>query len=94
MIVNVIDHGMNLAESANAPRMHHQWYPDILSLESGFSPDTIRILKERGHNIQSARGPIGNTQSVGFSDGLFQGASDTRRSGAGSVAPVDPGPLE
>jgi gamma-glutamyltranspeptidase/glutathione hydrolase len=94
MIVNVIDHGMNLAEAANAPRIHHQWYPDILSLESGFSPDTIRILKDRGHNVQSARGTIGNTQSVGFRNELFRGASDTRRPGAGSVAPADSGSRE
>jgi|TARA_B110000495_G_C23037498_1_gene620252 gamma-glutamyltranspeptidase/glutathione hydrolase len=94
MIINVIDHDMNLAEAANAPRMHHQWYPDTLSLESGFSPDTIRILKDRGHNVQSARGTIGNTQSVGFRNGLFRGASDTRRPGAGSVAPADPGSRE
>ena len=88
MIVNVIDHGMNLAEAANAPRMHHQWYPDVLSLEPGFSPDTIRILQQRGHDVQNSRTSSGSTQTVGFSNGLFRGASDTRRPGAGSVAPA------
>ena len=87
IIVNIIDHNMNLAEATIAPRMHHQWFPDIISLESGFSPDSIHILKSRGHNIKSARGSIGNTQSVGFQNSLFLGASDTRRPGAGSVAP-------
>ncbi|MAD91235.1 MAG: gamma-glutamyltransferase [Gammaproteobacteria bacterium] len=89
IIVNIIDHGMNLAEATNAPRMHHQWYPDVISLESGFSPDTIKVLKNRGHKIKEARGTIGNAQSVGFDNGLFHGASDTRRPGAGSVAPLE-----
>ncbi len=87
MIVNVIDHGMNIAEAANAPRMHHQWYPDILMLEPGFSPDTIRILQLRGHDVQNSRTSSGSTQTVAFSNGLFRGASDTRRPGAGSAAP-------
>ena len=87
IIVNIIDHNMNLSEASIAPRMHHQWFPDIISLESGFSPDSIQILKNRGHNVKSARGSIGNAQSVGFQNGLFLGASDTRRPGAGSVAP-------
>jgi gamma-glutamyltranspeptidase/glutathione hydrolase len=87
MIVNVIDHGMNLAEAADAPRMHHQWFPDALFLEPGFSPDTIRLLQQRGHNVQQSQSSSGSTQSVEYRDGVFRGASDTRRPGAGSVAP-------
>ena len=87
MIVNVIDHGMNLAEAASAPRMHHQWFPDVLQLESGFSPDTIRILRERGHVVQDSRFSMGSLQTVGFRDGVFRGASDPRRPNAGSYAP-------
>jgi gamma-glutamyltranspeptidase/glutathione hydrolase len=87
MIINVIDHGMNLAEAANAPRMHHQWFPDKLALEEGISPDTIRLLQQRGHDISDSRRSSGSTQSVGFRNGVFRGASDPRRPGAGSVAP-------
>jgi gamma-glutamyltranspeptidase/glutathione hydrolase len=87
MIVNVLDHGMNLAEAASAPRMHHQWYPDRLQLESGFSPDTIRILEERGHNIAGTSYSMGSLQTVGFKDGVFRGASDPRRPNAGSRGP-------
>jgi len=87
MIVNVIDHGMNIAEAANAPRMHHQWFPDVLTLEPGFSPDTVRILQQRGHDVQNSRNSSGSTLTVGYSNGLFRGASDTRRPGAGSAAP-------
>ena len=42
---------MNIADASNQPRMHHQWYPDELRLESGFSPDTIRLLEARGHVV-------------------------------------------
>ena len=87
MIVNVIDHEMNFAEAAAAPRMHHQWYPDVLQLESGFSPDTIELLEERGHTVQSSRSSMGSIQTVGYSDGIFRGASDPRRPNAGAVAP-------
>jgi gamma-glutamyltranspeptidase/glutathione hydrolase len=87
MIVNVLDHGMNLAEAASAPRMHHQWYPDRLQLEAGFSPDTIRILEERGHNIAGTSYSMGSLQTVGFKDGVFRGASDPRRPNAGSRTP-------
>jgi gamma-glutamyltranspeptidase/glutathione hydrolase len=87
MIVNVIDHQMNFAEAAAAPRMHHQWYPDVLQLESGFSPDTIKLLEERGHTVQSSRSSMGSIQTVGYSDGIFRGASDPRRPNAGAVAP-------
>ena len=86
-IVNIIDHEMNIAEAAAAPRMHHQWYPDRLQLEPGFSPDTIRILKERGHEVLDSTYSMGSTQTVSFQDGLFRGASDTRRPNAGSSAP-------
>ena len=87
LIVNVIDHGMNLAEATIAPRMHHQWLPDRLLLEPGFSPDTVRILEERGHNVVRMGMMMGSLQSVGYRDGAYRGASDTRRPNAGSVAP-------
>jgi gamma-glutamyltranspeptidase/glutathione hydrolase len=86
MIVNVIDHGMNLAEAVAAPRMHHQWYPDVLQLESGFSPDTVRLLQQRGHEVQGSRSSMGSLQVVGIRNGVFRGASDPRRPNAGSAA--------
>ena len=87
LIVNVIDHGMNIAEATLAPRVHHQWYPDTLRVEPGISPDTIRLLEQMGHTISPARSMMGSLQTVGYRDGAFRGASDTRRPNAGSVAP-------
>jgi len=88
MIVNVIDHDMNIAEAEAAPRMHHQWLPDVLQLESGFSPDTIRILEARGHDIAATQWSMGSLQTVAWKDGVFRGSSDPRRPNAASIAPA------
>jgi gamma-glutamyltranspeptidase/glutathione hydrolase len=90
VLVNVIDHGMNLAEAAIAPRMHHQWYPDVLQLERGFSPDTVELLQERGHDVQQSNYSMGSIQSVGIRDGVYRGSSDSRRPNAASSAPEAP----
>jgi gamma-glutamyltranspeptidase/glutathione hydrolase len=88
MIVNVIDHDMNISVASSAPRMHHQWLPNIVQLEFGFSPDTLRELQRRGHTLQGARFTIGSVHSVGWRDGYFLGAADPRRPGGSSVGPM------
>lgn len=84
MIVNVVDHRMNIADAASVPRIHHQWLPDQLQIESGFSIDTVRELQRRGHEISNAQA-MGSLQSVIRRDELFRGHSDPRRPQAGSV---------
>jgi gamma-glutamyltranspeptidase/glutathione hydrolase len=83
----MIDHGMNLAEATMAPRIHHQWFPDVLQLEEGISPDTVKLLRARGHDVRDSRASMGSLQSVARKNGVFRGASDTRRPNAGSSAP-------
>ena len=74
---------MNPAEAAAFPRMHHQWLPDVLQLERGVSPDTVRMLREMGHEVMERRAS-GSVQSIQVTDeGLLAGASDPRRAGAG-----------
>ncbi len=51
VLMGVIDFGMNLQEAVNAPRFHHQWLPDKLLMEPGFSPDTLKLLQKMGHNL-------------------------------------------
>jgi gamma-glutamyltranspeptidase/glutathione hydrolase len=81
LLLNVMEYGMNIADATSAPRIHHQWQPDRLQVESGFSPDAIRILRARGHDVQYSAA-MGSLQTVMFSDGLFYGYSDPRRPGA------------
>ncbi len=77
IIMNVVDHGMNIAAATAAPRFHHQWLPDILRVEQGFSPDTLSLLYARGHRIEPADA-MGSAQSIlRTPEGLF-GASDPR----------------
>jgi len=84
LLVNVLEHGMNIADATAAPRIHHQWYPDRLQVESGFSPDALRILEERGHGLSLSAG-MGSLQTVLFDGDLFYGYSDPRRPGAMSL---------
>lgn len=86
VILNVIDHEMNIAEATAAPRMHHQWFPDVLQLETGFNLDTIKSLEARGHTVAAARSSMGSVQSVGLKNGVFRGASDPRRPNSAAVA--------
>ncbi|WP_186399847.1 gamma-glutamyltransferase [Stappia sp. P2PMeth1] len=81
IVLNVIDHGMNIAEATAAPRMHHQWLPDEIRIEEGFSPDTLAILRGLGHTVEE-RATMGSTQSVMAVENGLAGASDTRVQGA------------
>ncbi|QGY27632.1 gamma-glutamyltransferase [Pantoea cypripedii] len=78
MVVNSIDFGMNVAEATNAPRFHHQWLPDQLRVEKGFSPDTLRLLENKGQHVKVLPA-MGSTQSIMIGpDGMRYGASDPR----------------
>lgn len=81
LILNVIDHQMNLAEATNAVRIHHQWLPDELRVEEGLNGDTINLLRRMGHEVVK-KSAMGSTQSVMIKDEVFYGASDPRRPGA------------
>ncbi len=81
VIMNMIDHGMNVAAATAAPRVHHQWLPDELRIEQGLSPDTLALLKLKGQAIK-LKNAMGNTQSILRTGEGFYGASDPRRPGA------------
>jgi gamma-glutamyltranspeptidase / glutathione hydrolase len=52
VLMGVVDYGMNIQESVNAPRFHHQWLPDEVRIERvGISPDTLNLLEEMGHKF-------------------------------------------
>ncbi|MER9116138.1 gamma-glutamyltransferase [Mesorhizobium sp. M0954] len=54
-IVNVVDHGMNIQEAIDAPRIHHQWLPDTVYIEPfGLSPDTEKLLTGMGYHLDLA----------------------------------------
>ncbi|MDN6318185.1 MAG: gamma-glutamyltransferase [Marinobacter sp.] len=80
VIMNVIDHGMNIQTAVSAPRIHHQWLPDEIRIEQGISPDTVRLLESRGHKVVS-KSAMGAIQSIMIGeDGTLYGGADPRRS--------------
>ena len=86
VILNVIDFGMNVQDAVDAPRVHHQWQPDKLSLERGISPDTVALLKSRGYDVDYAPGVVlAQVAAIVSEGGWLQGGSDGR-SAAGKAA--------
>ncbi|MFL6209151.1 MAG: gamma-glutamyltransferase [Pyrinomonadaceae bacterium] len=92
VITNVIDFDMNIQQAIDAPRIHHQWFPDELAYEPyGLSTDTLRILLERGHKLfvrpnagwTTGGGYMGDAQGIMIEPktGARLGASDSRHEG-------------
>ena len=84
-LINVIDFDMNAADAVSAPRFHHQWFPDKLFHERGFSADTLKILSELGHSLSPTPFSMGSLQTIIWRDGSFYGAADPRRPDAAAV---------
>jgi len=85
IISNVIDHGMNLQEAIDSPRIHHQWLPDkILDEPLGLSADTRRALEARGHQFGSDPDYMSDSQGIMIEEKtkMRLGASDARQDGA------------
>jgi gamma-glutamyltranspeptidase/glutathione hydrolase len=80
VLLNVVDFGMNVQDAVDFPRIHHQWLPDQLVMERGFSPDTIALLKARGHQVKMVGG-MGEVAAIQARDGWLEGAADPRTEG-------------
>jgi gamma-glutamyltranspeptidase/glutathione hydrolase len=83
ILMGVIDYGMNIQEAVNAPRFHHQWMPDEILVEDGFSPDTLRLLGKMGHKIHARDGYWSDGECIAIDPktGERLGASDGRNNG-------------
>lgn len=80
-LLNRLAYDLNIAESTARPRIHHQWFPDLLRLEPHASPDTRRLLEAKGHKVTSGW-VLGATQTIEVRNGVFYGAADIRRPAA------------
>ena len=85
VLVNAIDHGMDLGHAVAAPRFHHQWQPDRVILEPhGISPDTQALLKGMGHveliEMRWGRG-IGDANSAMRTPDGLTAVADPRNAG-------------
>ena len=85
-ILNVVDHGMNAQSAVDAGRIHHQWLPDTLFYERhGFSPDSLRLMKNLGHHLEERRRQGAAQVIVVGEDGMLQGGLDGRVPDGGAV---------
>ena len=83
-VINVIDHDLDIQDALDAPRIHHQWFPDEIMYEPiGFSPDTLSILTGFGHKLGERPGYIASGTAVMVdAKGVRLGAIDSRSDGA------------
>ncbi|QDM30203.1 gamma-glutamyltransferase [Tardiphaga sp. vice352] len=81
VVVNVLDYQMDVASAVAAPRLHHQWLPDEVRIERGFSDATLAALTAMGHRVLE---PMGQTSanSIAVTPGGLLGAPDPRTRGA------------
>lgn len=82
-VINVIDHDMNIQAAIDAPRIHHQWFPDELLYEPfGMSPDTLAILSAYGHKYPARPGYVASATGIMIdAEGVRLGAIDSRSDG-------------
>ncbi|HEV8146003.1 MAG TPA: gamma-glutamyltransferase, partial [Bryobacteraceae bacterium] len=82
VFLNIVDFKMNAQDAVDFPRFHHQWKPDKLSLDHNISPDTIALLKAKGHDVDHAAGTVGaRVEAIVIDGGWLQGGTDGRGSG-------------
>ncbi|PCG08324.1 gamma-glutamyltransferase [Sphingomonas ginsenosidimutans] len=84
LLSNVIDHGLNVAEAAERPRINQGGGDAPLELEGGFSPDIVPLLEAKGHRVRPSN-TMGSIQSIMVEGDAFLGAADTRRPDAAAV---------
>jgi gamma-glutamyltranspeptidase/glutathione hydrolase len=81
-VINVIDHDMNIQQAIDAPRIHHQWFPDeLLSEPLGMSTDTREALEKLGHKFGEPLYIASMTAIMVDEKGVRLGAIDSRSDG-------------
>ena len=77
VMLNVMDFGMNAQQAVDQTRIHHQWMPDVLRIENTVSPDTVELLKQRGHSVQLVNG-MAEIAAIRIDGQWIEGAPDGR----------------
>ena len=87
VVLNLVDFGMGVDDAVYAPRLHHQWLPDVVEVErGGLPPATVTALRAMGHRVQ-----FGDEQGTAHSivvdarTGVRRGAADPRDPDAGAA---------
>ena len=77
-ILNLIDFNMPVGAAVESARIHHQWMPDRMGVETGVAEESRRDLEKRGHalRMQSALGVV---QAITWDGVTMSGAADSRK---------------
>ena len=82
IIVNVIDFHMDVRAAVDAPRLHHQWFPDVVRFESKAEyAAAMERLRLMGHSVQGTKQGDAHSIWVDPKTGIYHGAEDRRISG-------------
>ena len=91
VLINIIDFGMNLQEAGDAPRIVHSGSSQpsgermrsggTVSLESAFDEKIRKELVEMGHTLKYEKGSFGGYQAIMKKNGVYYGASESRKDG-------------
>jgi len=87
VVLNVLEHGMDIGEAVEAGRIHHQWLPDVTEMERwAISPDTRQLYENMGHDVRIVGGQ-GSVMAIWIDheQGLLFGAADSREYDARAV---------
>ena len=94
IVINLIDFGLNLQEAGDAPRIVHSGSSQptdevmvdggIVSIEHGFGEEIEHSLKQMGHHTKYVKGIFGGYQAIMLKDGVYFGASESRKDGQAS----------
>ena len=88
-ILNVVDFGMNAQEAVDAGRFHHQWLPDRITVErQQFSPDTVAMLKAKGHDVRETQAQgVAEVIVLDAATNTLEGGVDRRGADGSAAAP-------
>lgn len=82
IVLGVTEYGLDVRAAVDAPRLHHQWFPDRVTFEKADAPqfaESLAKLRQFGHDVATKGGTQGDGHSILIRDGLLQGAADHRR---------------
>jgi gamma-glutamyltranspeptidase/glutathione hydrolase len=81
-VLNVLEFGMPIDEAVSAPRLHHQWFPDLVRFEGVKQyPELVQKLKELGHTVSEARQGDAHSIAIDPKSGIRIGCADKRLDG-------------
>jgi gamma-glutamyltranspeptidase/glutathione hydrolase len=83
ILVDVLDYHMDIQAAVDAPRLHHQWFPDVVRFEGlRQHADAVERLRRMGHRVEATRQGDAHSIWVEPATGWYVGAADRRIAGS------------